>query len=251
MFDLIDESGKDLAQYGYSVKALPRFGASLAYLNVDSLEKSKLLSFVIGEYFIINAPTIHEEGERESHYIQGILENSLKQLFKSKRIKKSYRVLLVGLGNPDILADSLGKAVLDYIDTLEKENNVFKICPNIYPITGIDTFEFVKFIKEGVNAEAVIIVDSLATNEVSRLATSFQLTSVGLAPGSGVNKRVRRICEEELGVPCISIGVPLMCFAQGLNSEAPEDLLLTPKDIHDNLYTVAYIIGNALNEVLK
>lgn len=253
MFDLIDESGKDLTQYGYNVKALPRYGASLAYLNVDSPEKSKRLAFAMGEYFIINAPTVHEEGERECEFIQGVLTNALKQLFKSKSIKKSSRVLLVGLGNPDILADNLGKAVLDGVeaDVLNKSNRLYKICPNIYPVTGIDTFEFVKLIAAGVNAEAVIIVDSLATNEITRLATSFQLTSVGLAPGSGVNKKVRRICEEELGVPCISIGVPLMCFARGLNADAPEELILTPKDIHENLYTVSYIIGKALNEVLN
>ena len=54
MFDLIDECGKDLSEYGYKVKALPKGRACLAYLNVDSIQKSKSLGFDKGEYFILD-----------------------------------------------------------------------------------------------------------------------------------------------------------------------------------------------------
>lgn len=247
MFDLIDESGQDLRQFGYSVKDLT-YGATLAYLNVNSADKAERLEFPLGEYFIINAP-IKQGGDKFFNYISGVLANCLKRLFK--KLNKHSKILLVGLGNPDILADCLGKAVLDNIeiDALDKKNRCYKICPNIYPITGIETFDFVKFIKEGVGADAVIVIDSLATKEITRLACSFQISSAGLTPGSGVNNLGTKICEESLGVPCISIGVPLMCYARGLNKDAPE-LILTPKDIHENLYTAAYIISKALNAVI-
>lgn len=248
MYDLIDESGKDLQVYGYSVKKLSRGNATLSYLNVDSEEKAEKLDFAQGEYFVLNTPLIHEREEDLGYFIQ-ILTNCLKRFFKSKNISKSSKILIVGLGNSDILADCLGKATLDNLNSGRK--NVYKICPGIYPMTGIDTVDFVKYISNGVKADAIIAIDALATNEITRLATSIQLTTVGIAPGSGVKSDNKKICEEEIGKPCISIGVPLMMFASSLNRNAPSGLLLTTKDIHENVFSLAYILGNAINKVLN
>lgn len=249
MFDLIDESGKDLSQYGYAVKTLPCGDASLAYLKVDSHEKAERLGFFMGEYFIINAQKLLEKDYKSLDYLSGVCANALKQIIEQKlNNKKHQRCLLVGLGNPDILADCLGKSVLDNVD-IEGKKNVFKFCPNIYALTNIETFDFVSFVQNGVGADLIIVIDSLATNEISRLGCSIQITSTGIAAGSGVGAKNKRICEENLGVPCISIGVPFMMFANSLASDAPKDLLLSPKDIHENVDVMAYIIGKAINEM--
>ena len=250
MFNLIDESGKDLSQYGYSVRKLPKAAATLAYLDAREKKKAEELGFDRGEYFIINAENILESGDTEIDYLAGVVANALKRLFEScGQNRKGLRLMVVGLGNPDILADSLGKAVVDFIDIDGKEN-VFKFCPNIYALTNIKTFDFVKMIKEGVNADVVILIDALATNEITRLGTSIQITSAGITPGSGVNSGIKKICEKELKVPCISIGVPFMLFASALTQDSPDDLLLTPKDIHENVDMMGYIIGDALNKIL-
>lgn len=247
MFDLIDESGKDLSAYGYTVKKLPKGDATLAYLNVDSDEKADRLGFNKGEYFIINTKTLLVD---DVDYFTGVCANALRQLIGSRcKNKKCIRHLIVGLGNPDILADCLGKAVVDCVN-IEGKGKAFKFCPNIYAITNIETFEFVRFIKDGVKADLIIVIDALATNEITRLGSSIQITSTGISAGSGVGGGGKRICEEQLGVPCISIGVPFMMFAKALTKDAPDDLILTPKDIHENVDTMAYIIGKAINEIL-
>ena len=245
MFDLFDECGKDIERYGYSVKEIEYEGA-LGYMKIESEEKSQELSLKKGEYFIINIPSLYEKDCEE--YLSKILYNSLCHLINGLDLKKHARCLVVGLGNPNILADSLGKSVIDSMaDGVE---GVYKFCPNIYAITGIDTSDFVLYVKEGVKADCVIVVDSLATNDISRLGTSVQLTSAGISAGSGVRKNSSRIDKDKIGVPCISIGVPYMIFSSVIKKDVSE-LLLTPKDIHTNIQVMGKIIACAIDKLFK
>ena len=243
MFDLIDECGRDLKRYGYSTKAIEYDGV-LGFMSVNSEEKSEELSLAEGEYFIINIPSLYDKNCGE--YLSGIIFNSLKHILKTFHLPPSSKFLIVGLGNPNILADSLGKAVIDSM--ADGIDGVYKFCPNIYAITGIDTSDFVLYVKEGVKADCVIVVDSLATNDLSRLGTSVQLTSAGISAGSGVRKNANRIDKEKLGVPCVSVGVPFMLYSSVINAQVP-DLLLTPKDIHTNIKTIGCVIAKSINKL--
>ena len=253
MFDLIDESGKDLKEYGYTIKQLEKFDTNLATLKIDSDEKSKSVGLAKGEYFIVNSPFMYDYGLECYSFIASILTKQLKKLFKEFNITKKSKILIVGLGNPDIASDRLGKEVFDgvEINALSKNNNIFKFCPNIYFSTGIQTMKMVEiFIKE-MKIDFCFIIDSLTTNNISRLGTSFQLTTSGMTPGSGVNRFGKRIDKDSMGIPCFSIGVPFMIFASSLNDKIQNDLILAPKDIKENVENAGYIIAQALNEVIK
>ena len=163
-------------------------------------------------------------------------------------LKSDAKILIVGLGNPNIMADSLGKAVVDGME--DGYEGVYKFCPNIYAITGIETSDFVLYVKEGVKAQLVIVIDSLATKDISRLGTSVQITSAGISAGSGVKKNPNKIDKEKLGVPCISIGVPFMLYS-GVIDKDFSDLLLTPKDIHSNIFTISNIIAKSIDMLYK
>lgn len=253
MYDLIDECGEDLEKYGYSLKKLDKYGITIGSLSIEDDEESEKHNMKIGDYFILNAPRLYDYGIDCQVYIAGLLKEKLSSFLKDLKIRRKDKVLIVGLGNPDIMADRLGKEVFDgvNIDALSKSNNIFKFCPNIYFSTGIETVDMVEMIVKCMYIDYVIIIDSLTTNEITRLGTSFQITTSGMTAGSGVTRFNRPIDHNSMGVPCISIGVPFMIFASDLKETSPQDLILSPKDIRENVEIVASIISSAINEVLN
>ena len=253
MFDLIDECGKDLSEYGYNVTPLGQYDIVTASLSVSDDQTAEKLGFEKGDYFILNAPRFYENGAECSIKIIQILSDKMHEFIKAHSLRRKDRVLFACLGNPDIAADSLGKEVFDNIsiDALSKKNNIFKFCPNIYYSTGIETIDMVEMVIKCMSINYCIIIDSLTTSSISRLGNSFQITTSGMTPGSGVTRFNRPINQKTMGVPCFSVGVPFMIFAEDLDKSSPPDLILSPKDIGENISHAGMIIVRALNEAIK
>ncbi len=131
-------------------------------------------------------------------------------------VKKTSPILVVGLGNGNIVADSLGEKVVDKVAvtrTLSDDKRTQSVCAvnvGVSGVTGIQSAEMVSGVAEKVKPCVVIAVDSLATSVVSRVGTSFQISTAGITPGSGVGGDKERIDKDLLGVPVLSLGVPLM-----------------------------------------
>ncbi len=253
MFDLIDECGSDLKSFGYKVKNLDRYGITYASLAVKTDDESDKIGLAKGEYYIFNSPFVYELGIENITFLSSLIAKKLKELFKNFKLKRDSKVLIVGLGNPDIEADRLGKEVFDNVEIrpLKKENNIFKFCPNIFFSTGIDTQSMVKMFARELEIDLIILIDSLTTSNLSRLGTSFQITTSGMTPGSGVNRFGSRICKESVGAECISIGVPFMIYSSALNEDNKNEIILSPKDIKENVTQAGLVISYALQEVLK
>lgn len=249
MKDLIDECGEDLSVFGYKCKDEGAFGLKVCSLMVDSKEKSKRTGFEEGEYLILNCNDL-SYGESDClEYVSKHVQKAIKFLMQKNALSKKSRFLIVGLGNPQILADSLGSRVLDFvrIKTFDKKTNVFKFAPNIFANTGINAYEVVGMLAIWLDIDGVIVIDSLATECVDRVGCSIQLNTAGITPGSAVNNFGKKIGKDTIGLPCISIGVPLMFFGEKVGRE---DLLLTPKDIRQNVDDLAFVIGSAISEIL-
>ena len=137
------------------------------------------------------------------------------------------------------------------INPLNKNNNIFKFSPNIFFSTGIDTLDMVKLFVRHLKIDVAIIIDALTTSSLERLGKSFQITTSGMTPGSGVNRFGNRICKQTIGAECISIGVPFMIFSSNLNEDHEFDTILSPKDIKENVERAGFIIGKAIMELLK
>lgn len=253
MFDLIDECGQDLKQFGYTVKELGRYGITLASLHIENQKDSQRLGLEKGDYYIFSSPFFNELGLENCCFLSQILADKLKEIFVKFEIKRDDKILFIGLGNPDIDSDKLGKVVFDNlnINPLKKDNNFYKFCPNIFFSTGIDTLLMIKMLVKELKIDLVIIVDSLTTSQVARLGRSFQVTTSGMTPGSGVNRFGNRICKETVGAHCISIGVPFMIFSSALNGDKKFDTILSPKDIKENVDSAGIIIAKALSEVIQ
>ncbi|MBQ8909391.1 MAG: GPR endopeptidase [Clostridia bacterium] len=252
MFDLIDECGKELKEYGYSVRAAGRYGISVASLKIETKKQSENLGLKQGQYYIINSPLLHSLGEENEKYLSNIIANKLKLILKGMGIEKQDKILLACLGNFDVEGDRLGKEVFDRVNisTLQADVRVYKFCPNVFIFTGIESAEVVKILVKHLKIKCVIIIDSLTTVALARLGTSFQLSSSGMTPGSGVNRFGRAIDAKDLNAVCVSIGVPFMISSSSLGGQKVGETILVPKDVSQDIARAGRVIAGAINKVV-
>ncbi len=152
-------------------------------------------------------------------------------------------VLVVGLGNRRITADSLGPRVIDSVlVTRHMRDNtpthvrgrlraVSAAAPGVLGVTGIETCEIVRGIVEHTKPDAVIAVDALAAKETNRICTTMQIADTGIQPGSGVGNHRLGLNQETLGVPVIAVGVPMVVYAATIARDALE-LLVDDMDMN-------------------
>ena len=114
MIDIIDECGKDLAKLGYRCKKEKEFDLEICSLIVDSEKKAKDIGFDEGEYLILNCPYLVLGGQQMLEYVSKNVAKAIKFLMTRSNLTKQSRILVVGLGNPKLLADSLGVKTLEY-----------------------------------------------------------------------------------------------------------------------------------------
>ncbi len=170
-----------------------------------------------------------------------------------KMLKASSRVLVVGLGNEKLTADALGAAVCE---RLEVGESLKALKAGVAGTTGIESFDIVKGVTERIAPTAVIAVDSLAAASTARVCRVIQLSDAGITPGSGVSNHRERLSAETLGVPVISIGVPLVVYAStiirdgGGDGSEYESLIVTPKDIDRLVAECASVISAAINSCI-
>lgn len=252
MYDLIDECGSDLKNLGYEQISHGKFSLCEGRVDIFTDQKSKLVGFDKGSYIIYNCPLMHAYGQECFDYLSTQLAKGIRRLARKNKLNKKSRILVVGLGNPAILADCLGSRVLEEInlDVLKKPLRVFKFAPNIFFNTGINSFDAINMLCIWLDADGVCVIDALGTNSPSRLTTSIQINDAGMTPASAVNNLGNKICKSSLGVACISIGVPTMLLAGKVNPSYPDKLILTPKDIHSEVNNLAKIISKAITMAL-
>ncbi len=154
-------------------------------------------------------------------------------------------VLVIGLGNRRITADSLGPRVVDSVLVTRhmRENApthvkgrlrcVSAVAPGVLGVTGMETAEVVTGIVEHTRPDAVICVDALAAKETGRICTTMQIADTGIQPGSGVGNHRLGLNRETLGVPVIALGVPMVVYAATIARDALE-LLIDDLEMNDD-----------------
>ena len=157
--------------------------------------------------------------------------------FLSERIKQlipqnTENVLIAGLGNRFITADSIGPKAISHIIVTR---HIKSICPTIYndlslsevaalapgvlAQTGIESGAIIKSIVDDIKPSCLIVIDALATQSFSHLSSMVQLSNHGIHPGSGVHNARYELTKESMGIPVISIGVPTVIDASLLAAD--------------------------------
>ena len=175
------------------------------------------------------------------------------------------RILVVGLGNPNLTPDSIGpRAVEGIIPTLQYKDtakDVFEffdcseiavISPLVSSISGIDSVDIVSSLVKKINPSFVICIDALAARSPKRLGSTLQFCDTGIHQGSGIGNKTVGITHELLGVPVIAIGVPTVIDArllvEGEGNTSTEGMLVSPKEIDEIVKSAAYIISSGINQ---
>ncbi len=190
-------------------------------VRVLNEQGSKKIDKKIGTYTTINVKDIEIIDNKGIEDTFKLVSEELKEMLE----KKDGPILVVGLGNEDTTADAIGPKV---IKDLEITRHILKYKPELLPkgtreisaiapgvlgTTGIETQEILKGLVEKINVGAIIVIDALASNNISRLLKTIQICDTGIIPGSGVENRRKEISMETMGVPVIAIGVPTIVEA--------------------------------------
>lgn len=221
---------------------------------------------------IINAQAINLLGAKIEKYLVNLLKKELQNFFK---IKKYKNIFIIGLGNREIINDSLGVKTADKLVVsrgLNLHPQVSVFCPNVFSNTGIETTDIVKAVCDTIKPDLVMIIDAFATVSLSRLCCSFQISDEGVIAGSGRESNNKKLDRKFLNVEnIISIGVPMLIYADvllkekkyrnkrsqecpeqglenaGLDTFAKQSLILSPCDIRSTINLLSDIIAQALN----
>ena len=241
---------------GVTVDRTEHGGITKVVVEITNENGAKRLGKRQGRYVTIEAPDIKYELDDYERVCLMLAE-------ELRRMCKSTRVLVAGLGNRDITPDALGaEAVAQLIVTSHIKNKlpdaldedygiVSAIAPGVMGTTGIETSEIIRGVAEKVRPEAIIAIDALAGADINRICSVVQISDAGISPGSGVGNNRAGINRESFGVPVIAIGVPTVIAAELLTgAELPtefEPLMVTTKDIDLVIKRMSKTVANGIN----
>ncbi len=207
---------------------------TVTYADIKDKEGARLSGKPEGRYITFDVGELHKKGSDKLVAAATLIANEMKGLFPENC--KSF--LVVGLGNESITPDSVGpNAVkrllvtrhIEFIDqTLYNDvgfGNLAAISPGVLGQTGIESRDIISGVVQKVKPDCVIIIDSLASRRLARLATTVQLSNTGISPGSGVANHRAELSKDTLGVDVISIGIPTVVDAATLTYDLLEETI--------------------------
>lgn len=209
-------------------------GIKTSWVEIFNEKGEKELNKKKGIYITIESTLINDGNLNAHDSLTDILCTYIRKLLDKYTYNK---ILVVGLGNENVTADSLGPLVVKKIlvtrhqmETLPDELgedliSVSAIAPGVMGQTGIETAETIQSITKNIKPDLVIAIDALASRQVSRINTTIQITNTGINPGAGVGNKRKGLNKETLGVPVIAIGVPTVVDATTLINTGISNLL--------------------------
>lgn len=205
---------------------------------IETKNGAKAMGKPMGTYVTMETPAMVEPDDDYHREISECLAEELLDLIPGEK-EAERSVLVVGLGNREVTADSLGPQVVDNLFitrhvvkefgkaayNCSKINLVSSIEPGVMAKTGMEAAEIVKGIVRETKPDVIIVVDALAARSTKRLNRTIQISNTGIHPGSGVGNHRVALTQESLGIPVIAIGIPTVVDAATIVGDALERLL--------------------------
>lgn len=234
-------------------------------IRITSKEGERAIGKPCGRYITIEVPSFSHDSQLLDGRLSALTEE-IKSVLPSDGC-----IMAAGLGNDEITADALGPMCASMIfatrhitEELKKDigmphlRSVCAVTPGVLGKTGIETSEIIKGLAQKIKPSAVIAVDALAAMKLSRLASTVQISTTGISPGSGVGNRRAEISEKTIGIPVISIGIPTVISAKNIadetNSKNDEDfyeMIVCPRESDIIVSRGAKLIALAINCALQ
>lgn len=174
-----------------------------------------------GHYITIEFEDVSDYQNREE--VKKVFANHLKELLKQCGINEDASCLIVGLGNEKSTPDALGPLTIHHVLVTnhlfmlgvpeEGFRPVSAIIPGVTGETGIETSDLLQSVIRDLKPDFVLAIDALASQAISRVNKTIQMSDTGIHPGSGVGNSRKEVSRDTVGVPVIAIGVPTVVDA--------------------------------------
>ncbi len=266
---------------GVKVESEKSDDVSITRVIIETNEGAEALNKPIGKYITLDIPNNNEITLEDEHNISKNIAKELKNVLENN----PKNILVVGLGNQKITADSLGPKVISKLDITRhilqfapeeiepNTNSVCAISPGVLGTTGIETSEILQGIINKVKPDVLIAIDALAARRIERINTTIQISNSGIHPGSGVGNRRKGLTKDTLGIPVVAVGVPTVVDANTITNDIVDKLLednisendkekiiteltknnnyvVTPKDIDDAILSLSDLLAQGINDAL-
>ena len=243
--------------------------ASITRIEVVDEEGAKALDRPVGHYVTVEMPAFSDDTNMDDDCRTAI------SVELGRLLPKEGLILVVGLGNDDITPDALGPQAIERILATRHISGelarsvglgdlrpVAAVAPGVLGKTGIEVAEILEGMVRQIRPAAVVVIDALASRQLSRLGCTVQLSDTGIRPGSGVGNTRKEISQSTIGVPVIAMGVPTVVDAVTLASDLlggdgadamrkadqnGRQMMVTPREIDLVIERAAALIALAIN----
>ena len=225
-------------------------GVPVTWTHLQTAEDSKMLGRPCGHYITLDTGPLDRLDSFDT--VCACLADQLRPLLEPCFGK----ILCVcGLGNQDMVSDSLGPEVARrfrpklFESFVEKSNfeKVVIVCPGVNGYTNLSSEKIVASVASAINAACILAVDCTSCTDLERLCSSISLTDNGMHSYWGtVDLR-----ESTMGIPVVTIGVPTMIGVSALfdTGNTAQELHLTTLHIPNVIQSASFIIACAIAQV--
>lgn len=269
--------------HGVSVQEyyVPETEIHITKVVIETKNGAKIIGKPMGTYITLDAPDMMDPDDNYHAEVSHEIAKHIKAMLPMKKKEQSF--LVVGLGNRDVTADSLGPRSVDNLMITrhivekfgaaayarDKVNKVSAIIPGVMARTGMETAEIVKGVVEQTSPDVILAIDALAARSTKRLNRTIQISNAGIHPGSGVGNHRNALDETTLGIPVIAIGIPTVVDAGTIVKDALDkngagkiikeafpiadlnNFYVTGKDIDEIVKRLSFTVSEALNEAFE
>ncbi len=218
-------------------------GIKLSEVRILNKRGSEAMGKPQGTYLTLELTPLTDSAPACQSLAARSLARQIRKL--ARQISADHRltsVLVTGLGNRLVTADSLGP---ETVDNLQVTHHLTKplsagtasgssacgqlsdcpkrphaalpslraLSPGVMAQTGMETAQILRGVIRETRPDLLIVIDALAARSITRLGTTIQLTDTGIRPGSGVGNHRHELTRESLGLPVLAIGVPTVVGA--------------------------------------
>lgn len=234
-------------------------GVKLCFVEVLNQHGVEAIGKDIGKYFTLELEKHFERGSEFFPFACLALSKIIRRCFAGKAYKS---FIIAALGNPDITPDALGSLCASSIlvtrhlkQSCPEDFSVFNetsLCrTGVLGTTGIESASQIRLLCDSIKPDCLIVIDALAGADVSRLCSTIQVSTAGIAPGSGVGNNREEISSATLGIPVIAIGMPTVIDAGNISLESEySSMFVTPRGIDSMVRSAAKLIAYGINLAL-
>lgn len=244
--------------YGVLAHSEALHGLKLVSVEITSDCGERAVGKPRGKYFTLTLPPRFERGSAD--FPSAAL--AVHELILRCAPNGFGSCLVAALGNPDITPDALGSLAASHIlvtrhlkladePGFEALGNVALCRTGVLGTTGVESAAQLTALIHQIHPDLVIAIDALAGSEADSLGRCVQVSSSGIAPGSGVKNDRTPLTRDTLGVPVVAVGTPTVIDASALGGDAAlASMFVTPREIDSLVRSAARVIAYGINMAL-